>query len=272
MKDNLSVQEENSGNIMVILETISKIPLVKAGDNVGKILKDALENGNISLQNSDILIIAQKIISKAEGRIVNLQAYTPSEQAVEISRKSGRDARLVQLIIEESTEIKWVMEGTLEFPGIIIVRHKLGHVCSGAGIDASNTGFGDEDLVLLLPENPDDSAKKIADYLDETCGVKIGVVVIDTLGDRYRVGSIGKAIGVANVPARLVEQDLTDLDGRRVQSDVAFADSVAGLAMILMGQPNRNAPVVLIRGMDYPFTPTAKIKDVFYSRRTLKTS
>lgn len=259
-------ERETKNNIgtKATLETIPGIPLIVAGDNIGEILKGAIEKGNIRLQDKDVLVIAQKIVSKAEGRYANLTEYSPSEQALEISRKSGRDPRLVQLILNESQDVRWVMKGTLQSPGIIVVKHRLGHVCSGAGIDATNTGYTDKDQVLLLPENPDTSAKKIADYFSEVSKVKIGVMVIDTLGDHDRIGSIGKAIGVANVPARLVENGLSDLDGKQtLLSDVAFADSLAGLAMILMGNPDRSSPVVLIRGVDYPFTPSARIRDVF---------
>lgn len=253
-------------NTQVTLEVIQGIPPIEKGDNLGKILSDAIEKGRTRLQNRDILVIAQKVVSKAEGQVANLQEYTPCKRALELSQISGRDPRLVQLILNESRDIRWVMKGTTDSPGIIVVQHLLGHICSGAGIDISNTGFTDKDHVLLLPKDPDKSAKKIADYFDEICRVKIGVVIIDTLGDRYRHGSIGKAIGVANVPSRAIEKGLTDLDGKQVMvSDVALADSVAGLAMILMGHPNKSSPAVLVRGVDYPFTPSAKIQDVFYN-------
>lgn len=262
------LEHENNSTLdtEVTLETIPGIPLVKEGDNLGKVLLDSMTEAGISLQDKDILIIAQKIVSKAEGRLANLNQYPPTTQAVEISQRSGRDPRLAQLIINESLDIRWVMEGTPDSPGIIVGKHRLGHVCSGAGIDATNIGSANQDQVLLLPIDPDSSAKTIADYFDEVGRVKIGVVIIDTLGDRYRFGSIGKAIGVANVPSRLIERNLTDLDGKQeLMSDLAFADSMAGLAMILMGQPDKKSPVVLIRGVDYPFTPNAKIRDVFYN-------
>ena len=260
----LEHETSNEVSLKATLETIPRIPLIVPGDNLGEVLKNAIDNSNICLQDKDVLVIAQKIVSKAEGRVVSLTEYIPSKQAIEISQKSGKDPRLVQLILNESQEVRWVMDGTSQSPGIIVVKHHLGHVCSGAGIDTSNTGSADKDSAILLPEDPDSSAKRIADYFSETSGLKIGVMVIDTLGDRNRIGSIGKAIGVANVPARVVENGLSDLDGKQMLlSDVAFADSLAGLAMILMGNPNGGSPVVLIRGVDYPFTPTAKIRDVF---------
>lgn len=250
--------------IRATLETIPGIPLIAIGDNVGDVLRGVIERNNLQLQYKDVIVIAQKIISKAEGMYVNLGDYTPSEQAIEMSQKTGIDPRLVELIIGESQEIKRVMSGTQDLPGIIVVKHKLGHMCSGAGVDTTNTGFKDKNLVLLLPRDPDSSAKKIADYFEEYSNVKIGVMIIDTLGDHYRHGSIGNAIGVANIPARLIEEGLSDLDGRQdLRSDIAFADSLAGLAMILMGNPNYGSPAVLIRGVDYPFTPSSKIKDVF---------
>lgn len=255
-------ERDVSKNREVTVTLVSEVPLIRDGDNLAVILGNALEKGNCNLRNGDILVVAQKIISKAEGRTVNLQEYTPGRQAIEMSQKSGRDPRLLQAMVEESKEIIRVMEGTPEAPGVIVTRHSLGHVCTSAGIDKSNTGFQDKDIVVLLPQDPDKSAQKIADYLHNTYGLKIGVIVVDSLGDPNRMGAIGKAIGVANVPARLFEKDLEDLDKKQAKSDVAFADGIAAFAMVLMGQTDKKVPVVLIRGLQYPFTPDAKVKDV----------
>lgn len=255
-------ERDVSKNREVTVTLVSEVALIRAGDNLAVILGNALEKGNCNLRDGDILVVAQKIISKAEGRIANLREYIPSKQAIEMSQKSGRDPRLLQAMIEESKEIIRVIEGTPESPGVIVTRHRLGHVCTSAGIDKSNTGFQDKDVVVLLPQDPEESAKEIADYFYGTYGVKIGVVVVDSLGDPNRMGAIGKAIGVANVPARLFEKDLEDLDKKQVKSDVAFADGVAAFAMVLMGQTDKKVPVVLIRGLQYLFTPDAKVKDV----------
>lgn len=255
-------ERDVSRNRKITVDLISTIPLIRAGDNLPVILGNALEKENFSLQDGDILVVAQKVISKAEGQTANLNEYIPGKQAIEISQKSGRDQRLLQAMIEESKEIIRVVDGTPESPGVIVTRHRLGHVCTSAGIDKSNTGFTDKDIIILLPENPDRSAREIAGYFDKNYKVKIGVVIVDSLGDPYRMGAIGKAIGVANIPARLFEKDLEDLDKKQAKADIAFADSIASFAMILMGQTDQRVPVVLIKGVKYPLTPTAKIQDV----------
>lgn len=218
----------------------------------------------MTLSNKDVLVIAQKIVSKAEGKIISIDSFIPSKQALEISRKSGRDPRLAQAMIEESEEIMAVMDGTKESPGVVVTRHRLGHVCTSAGIDKSNVGLGKEDHVVLLPDDPDKSAHEIAKYFLENKGVNIGVVINDSMGDPYRAGAIGKAVGVANVPSRLLERNLQDLDGKISKADIAYADSLAAFAMVMMGQADERIPAVLIKGLDYPYTPGAGIKDVLF--------
>lgn len=247
------------------LEVLHGIPMVVPGDNLGAILEASVRKSGITIENKDIFVVTQKIVSKAEGRYRSLVDYTPTTEALKLSQTTGKDARLVQLILEESDHVQWVKDGTPENPGLIVVKHRLGHSCSGAGIDATNTGSSSKDEVLLLPEDPDKSAKDIAEYFYDSMGVKIGVVIIDTLGDSRRYGSIGKAIGVANVPARQIETGLSDLDGKPiVVADVAVADSIAGLAMLVMGNPDQGCPVVHIRGVDYSYSPTARMTDVLH--------
>lgn len=256
------MRKEDNKPPSVKIWPLENTPLIQANDNLAAIIAQALVKEKRQLSNSDILVIAQKIVSKAENRVVNIAQYNPTKRALEISQASGRDPRLIQVMLDESQEILKVGRGTKESPGIIVTRHRLGHVCTSAGIDKSNTGSADTDTVVLLPENPDQSAREIADYFLKKEGVKIGVIIIDSMGDPYRVGAIGKAIGVANVPSRHFETELKDIDGKSRKSDIALADSIAAFAMILMGQTDELVPVVVIRGLEYPFSPNASINDV----------
>jgi len=242
---------------------IENIPLVKEGDVIAQIIDESLARSGLELQEGDVIVVATKIVSRAEGKVVYPTQYQPSQKALEIARQTGRDPRLVQAILEESREILSVIPGSPESPGIIVTRHKrIGHVCTSAGIDKSNVGIDDSEAMILLPNNPDKSAQEIAQYFFEKYQVSPGVIIVDSLGDPHRAGAIGKALGVANVPARLVSRKEVDLDGRPTKTDVAWADAVAAFAMILMGQTDQKTPVVLIRGLNYPHSPRARISDV----------
>jgi len=241
---------------------IKDLPSFKPGDNIAEAIEDALERSGIPLEEKDILAVTAKVVSKAEGRIVNLNDYDPTLEALKIAAKTGRDPRLVQAILEESRELILITPGSQEKPGIIVTRHRLGHVCTSAGIDKTNIGVNDPEKIILLPEDPDESAREIVQHFFRRYRINVGVVIVDSMGDPYRAGAIGKALGVANVPARIVKIQERDLDGKSTKSDVAFADAIAAFAMLLMGQTDQGIPVVLIKGLDYPWTPGAKISDV----------
>jgi len=232
------------------LTPLQDIPLIRHGDNLADILVKALRESQISLQDGDILVLAQKIVSKAEGRMVNLATVTPSKRAKELAIKTEKDARAVELMLQESTEVLRARVGT------IIVEHKLGFVCANAGIDHSNVagdGTKSEEFVLLLPENPDKSASDIRAKIEKLTGKKIGVMIIDSHGRAWRIGTQGVCIGLSGIPAVIDERGWKDLFGYTLRvTQVGVADELAAAASLVMGQAAEGTPAVHVRGFPYP--------------------
>lgn len=231
------------------LTALKNIPLIRQGDNLADIVLNSLNETQIELQENDILVLAQKIVSKAEGRIVNLENVQPSEKAIELADKTEKDARLVELMLQESNEV------VRSRKGVIVVEHKLGFICANAGIDHSNVlGDGDnKDVVLLLPENPDDSAKQIRDEIKLKTNKNIGVMIIDSHGRAWRNGTVGICIGLSGIPAVVDERGWKDLFGYTLQATiVGVADELAAAASLVMGQAAEGTPVVHVRGFPYP--------------------
>lgn len=213
------------------------------------IILRSLEQGGLTLEDGDILVIAQKIVSKSEGRMVNLMTVRPSSRAVELAETVQKDPRLLELILRESSEVLRV-RGEL-----IIVEHRLGFVCANAGIDHSNVrGQGDEqeEWVLLLPEDPDASAYRLRGALESASGARLGVAIIDSHGRSWRMGTVGFAIGLSGLPGLLDlrgRKDLFDYQLRVTQ--VGVADELAAAASLVMGQAAEGTPVVHARGFPY---------------------
>jgi coenzyme F420-0:L-glutamate ligase/coenzyme F420-1:gamma-L-glutamate ligase len=223
------------------------VPLVRDGDDLAAIIARALAGSGLSLCDGDVLVIAQKIVSKAEGRSVALASVTPSARAVALARETGKDARLVELVLSESSEV------LRHRPGVIVVVHRLGMVLANAGIDSSNVERDPgEARVLLLPRDPDRSCAEIRRRLREDLGIDIGVVINDSLGRAWRNGTVGAALGVSGVPALVDLTGRNDLYGRALQvTEVGVADELAAAASLLMGQADEGRPVVLVRGVPY---------------------
>ena len=234
----------------LILTSLQKIPLIRRDDNLADIVLNALQEDHISLQDEDVLVFAQKVISKAEGRAVNLATVTPSQRAVELAQQTEKDARVVELILQESNEVLRTR------PGAIIVEHKLGFVCANAGIDHSNVaGAGDaaEEWVLLLPAEPDQSARKIRNEIKSKTGKQVGILIIDSHGRAWRNGTVGIAIGIAGLPGLEDLRGKPDLFGYTLQvTQVGVADELAAAASLMMGQAAEGTPVVHVRGFPYP--------------------
>jgi coenzyme F420-0:L-glutamate ligase/coenzyme F420-1:gamma-L-glutamate ligase len=234
----------------VILTALAGVPLIGPGDNLAEILLSALIESRIQLVSNDILVIAQKIVSKAEGRLVNLSEIIPSDYALSLSKETDKDPRFIELVLKESKSILRTRPGTL------IVEHKLGFICANAGIDHSNVWgpYGNqEDWVLLLPENPDRSADQIRKDLETKLSVRIGVLIIDSHGRAWRMGIIGTAIGYSGLPGLVDLRGLPDLFGYDLRvTQVAAADELAAAASLLMGQAAEKSPVVHVRGFPYP--------------------
>lgn len=234
----------------LVLSPLPGIPLIEAGDDLAVIILGALERSEISLSDGDVIAIGQKIVSKAEGRMVNLVDIRPSAEARRLAEETEKDPRLVELILQESRSI---LRKRL---GLIIVEHRLGFVCANAGIDRSNVGPADEstgEQVLLLPLDPDRSAREIQRRIQGETGAEIAVLIIDSHGRAWRMGTVGVAIGVANFPALMDLRGWEDLFGYRLQStEVGLADEAAAAASIMMGQAAERRPVVHLRGLPYP--------------------
>jgi coenzyme F420-0:L-glutamate ligase / coenzyme F420-1:gamma-L-glutamate ligase len=229
---------------------LPQIPLISPGDNLADLLLASIQTARISLEDGDILVVTQKIVSKAEGRLVNLKTITPSKEAIELGKKSEKDPRLAEIILRESNEVLRVR------PGTIIVEHKLGFVCASAGIDHSNVegkGSHPENWVLLLPENPDRSALEIRRRLKVATGVRIGVLIIDSHGRAWRLGTVGTAIGISGLPGLVDERGWHDLFGYRLKiTMVAAADELAAAASLVMGEAAEGIPAVHVRGFPHP--------------------
>ena len=232
------------------LTPLPGIPLVKPGDDLAGILLQALQRGGLSLQDGDILVLAQKIVSKSEGRLVHLGDVVPTPQAFELAARSEKDPRLVELVLQESREV------LRSRPGSIIVEHRLGFICANAGIDHSNVA-GDaaqgEEWVLLLPEDPDATACEIRQRLEASSGMRLGVMIIDSHGRAWRQGTVGVAIGLSGLPGLADLRGQSDLFGYRLRiTQVGVADELAAAASLVMGQAAEATPVVHVRGFPYP--------------------
>lgn len=221
------------------------LPLIRPGDDLPEIILGALPPSGLSLQDGDILVLAQKIVSKSEGRLVDLAVVQPSARALQLGAEIDKDPRLVELVLQESSEVLRTR------PGTIIVEHRLGFVCANAGIDHSNVP-GD-DWVLLLPINPDESADRIRRTLERASGARLGVMIIDSHGRAWRQGTIGAAIGLSGMPGLVDLRGQPDLFGYTLRiTTVGAADELAAAASLVMGQAAEGTPLVHVRGFPYP--------------------
>lgn len=222
---------------------LTGLPRVKPGDDLGGLLIAALERTGVTLAAGDILVVAQKIVSKAEGRIFDLAQVVPSGRAHELSAITGKDPRLLELVLAESTEVLRAKKN------VIVVAHRLGMVMANAGIDQSNVETdGMAEPALLLPENPDASAMQLKVRVDAHFGVPLGVVISDSIGRAWRLGTTGTAIGAAGVPSLIDQRGDTDMNGRVLMvTETAFADSVATAAVLVMGEAAEGTPAALLR-------------------------
>jgi coenzyme F420-0:L-glutamate ligase/coenzyme F420-1:gamma-L-glutamate ligase len=239
----------------LVVTPLSGIPLIRPGDDLADILLAALDAAGLTLADGDILVLAQKIVSKAEGRLVNLQTVVPSRAAQELAIRTEKDARLCELILRESREILRIR------PGTIIVEHRLGFVCANAGIDHSNVrgeNGAPEDWVLLLPEDPDRSAAALRRRLEDASGKRLGVMIIDSHGRAWRLGITGTCIGLSGLPALVDKRGDPDLFGFRLRiTQIAAADELAAAASLMMGQADEGIPAVHARGFPYPLRESA---------------
>lgn len=239
----------------LVLAALPDIPLIREGDDLPGLILEGLARASIDLQDNDLLAVAQKIISKAEGRSIDLRSVQPSLKAEQIAAETQKDARLVELILKESVKILRMRKK------LIIVEHRLGYVCANAGIDSSNVREMDDNeamageqsnFVLLLPEDPDKSARALRDGIRRSAQINVGVLIIDSHGRAFRQGSIGVAIGIAGLPGLLDLRGTLDLFGKTLQTtQVGIADEIASAASVLMGEAAEKQPVVHVRGFPH---------------------
>lgn len=229
------------------LHAVGGIPLVKTGDKLSTLLYDCLVKDRLELEDNDVLVIAQKIVSKAEGRVINLETVEPGSEARQLAKKADKDPRLVELILSESTRLVRCK------PGVIIVEHHSGIVMANAGIDHSNVEQdAEKQYVTLLPENADLSARQLRNEFEELSGRKLAVVINDSVGRAWRLGTVGIAIGSSGlIPLRDLRGEADLFGAELAVSETADADALASAACLLMGEAAEASPLVIIRG--YPF-------------------
>jgi coenzyme F420-0:L-glutamate ligase/coenzyme F420-1:gamma-L-glutamate ligase len=250
------------------LIAIKEIPLIKAGDNIPQIIFNALKLNNLALENGDILVIAQTIISKSLGRTQNLNLIKPSQKAIEICKKIAplakknalpeKSPELIQAILDESTEV-------IKTEHVMIVETHHGFVCANAGIDKSNVEGKDE--ITLLPLDSDKEAEKIRSSLQRLTGKNIAVIISDSFGRSFRIGSVGVALGVSGINPILDKRGSKDLYGKELQSTiVGQVDNLASAAQLIMGETDEGRPVIVIRGCDFNITENTSIEQILRKR------
>ncbi|MBS8260737.1 coenzyme F420-0:L-glutamate ligase [Roseibium polysiphoniae] len=226
------------------LTTLDDFPLVNPGDDLANLISKGLKRQQVALGRGDVVVIAQKVVSKAEDRFRNLADITPGQDAIDLAEETDKDPRLVQAILDESTEV------VRKRKGVLVVRHRCGWVMAQAGIDQSNVEGSENGALLLLPIDPDASAARLRAALTERLGIPLGVVIADSFGRPFRNGTTGIAIGAAGVTSFMDIRGERDLYGRELKvSTVAHADELASAASLLMGQGNEGCPVVLVQGL-----------------------
>lgn len=233
---------------MISIHPLHDLPEIAAGDDLAKLLQDSLAAaGLLPLQQGDVLVVTQKIVSKAEGRMVDLASVEPGAQAIELAAATRKDPRLVELVLRESSTVVRAV------PNVLITRHRLGHVMANSGIDRSNIGPGKAERALLLPADPDRSARQLLQALTPDGGTRIGIVISDSFGRPWRHGVVGVAIGAAGLPALVDRRGEEDRDGRQLEvTQIALADQIATAATLATGEGAESVAAALIRGLPLP--------------------
>jgi len=230
---------------VIEIHPLTGIGEVRPGDDLAALLRAALVQNGLKVQPGDILVVTQKIVSKAEGRLVSLSSVTPGDEALRLAALTHKEPRLVELVLQEADGV------VRAAPHVLITRHRLGHVMANSGIDRSNTGGGEEDRALLLPVDPDASAAALSDALG------LAVVISDSFGRPWRMGVVAVAIGAAGLPALIDRRGDTDRDGRVLEvTQIALADMVATAANLATGEGAEGVPAALVRG--YTFSGVAR--------------
>ncbi len=237
------------------LKALAGLPLVKPGDDLGDLLTAALRRNEIEPRSKDVVVVAQKIVSKAEGRFADLNSVKPSSRALKLAEETGKDPRLIEVILSESNEVIRTRAD------VLIVEHRLGFVMANAGVDQSNVDNDGTGKVLLLPLDPDASAAALKARLDREFGVDLAVIINDSFGRPWRMGVVGVALGAAGFPVLRNMIGTEDLFGRKLRvTEIAVADEIAAAASLLMGQGAEGLPAVHLRGLDWDDKASAASK------------
>ena len=219
------------------------IPIVNTGDDIASLISTAVSDAGMSLVDGDIVVVSQKIVSLAENRLVHLDSVEVSAKAQKLANETDKDPRLVELILQESTAVIRAK------PGVIIVRNRLGFVGANAGIDQSNIDHSNGECALLLPEDPDGTARKIRNILIKNIGCQVGVIISDSTNRPWRLGSIGSAIGSAGITVIDDRRGDGDLYGREMKvTEINRADAIAAAAVLIMGETTEKTPVAIVHG------------------------
>ena len=226
--------------------TLPGLPEVRPGDDLAALVWAALSANGMALQDGDVVALAQKIVSKAENRFVSLRAVQPSAEALKYAADTGKDARLVEVMLRESRAVLRTR------PNLMIVEDRRGLVLANAGIDASNVPGSIDETVLLLPADPDASAARLRQDLQRRGGRKLAVIILDSIGRAWRQGTVGTAIGCAGLPALKDLRGRPDREGRTLMAtEIGLADEISAAASLLIGQADEGTPVAIVRGLPY---------------------
>lgn len=232
------------------LNALAGLPMIKPGDDLAALLIESMRRMQIVPQDKDVIIVAQKVVSKAEGRFVDLKTVLPSSRATAVAGEVNKDARLVEVILSEAAEI------IRQKRDVLIVAHRLGFIMANAGVDQSNVAGEDDDKALLLPRDPDASAAALKARLDREFGVDLAVIINDSFGRPWRFGVVGVALGAAGLPVLRDMVGVPDLFGRKMRvTEIAIADEIAGAASLLMGQGAEGIPAVHLHGFTWTEAP-----------------
>ena len=244
---------------MICIIPLRGMPIVEEGDDVGRLIVEAAERQGTPIRDGDIIVVTHIIVSRAEGRIVDLEAVKPSEAAVRIAAFTGKDPRLVEVVLRESRAIRRMA------PGVLITETRQGFVCANSGVDKSNVPG--ETIVALLPEDPDDSARRIRERIEGLTGKRVAVIVSDTHGRAHRDGEINIAIGASGLEVIRDRRGERDLFGYMLQvKRTAIADELASAAELVIGQADEGIPAAIIRGYTYKPSETSRALELVRPR------
>ena len=255
MDDSNSRQPPEQEGIRIL--PIPGIPLVQPGDDLAALIIEAAETAGLPLQSGDILVVAQKIVSKAEGRLVRLADVTPGEEALRLAQETGKDARVVQAVLDDSNAVVRAREG------VLIVEQSSGWVCAHGGLDHSNVAPEEEETVALLPADADASAAALRGCIEEMAGAAVAVLISDSHGRPWKMGTVGVCIGCAGLPALWDQRGLTDLFGYElVASEECIIDELCAAATLVMGQSSEGRPAAIVRGYRRPDAADAPARSI----------